>query len=114
MLQTDTTLNMNPNDTFTISMRHIMQQISMPAGNVAIHVGSLDMSVNFTPDMQLRGQVEYDNISKDPQLSLRYRWEFEPGSELLIVLGDDATLSGSYYQSHVSNFSIRLGKTFRL
>ena len=114
LLQTDTTLNMNPNDTFTISMRHIMQQISMPAGNVAIHVGSLDMSVNFTPDMQLRGQVEYDNISKDAQLSLRYRWEFEPGSELLIVLGDDATLSGSYYQSHVSNFSIRLGKTFKL
>ena len=65
ILQTDTTVNMNPNDTITIGLRHIMQQISMPAGNVAIHVGSLDMSVNFTPDMQLRGQVQYDNISKD-------------------------------------------------
>jgi hypothetical protein len=48
------------------------------------------------------------------ELSLRYRWEFEPGSELLVVLGDDATLSGSYYQSHASQFSVRLGKTFRL
>ncbi|MGC9954797.1 MAG: carbohydrate binding family 9 domain-containing protein [Rhizomicrobium sp.] len=114
LLQTDTTVNVNPNETFTFSARHIMQQISMPAGNVAIHVGSFDMSMNFTPDMMLRGQMQYDNISKNMELSLRYRWEFEPGSELLVVLGDDATLSGSYYQSHASQFSVRLGKTFRL
>jgi hypothetical protein len=86
----------------------------MPTGNLAIHIASLDTSVNFTPDMQLRGQVQYDNIGKNLELSLRYRWEFQPGSELLVVLGDDATLSGRYYQSHVSQFSVRLGKTFRL
>jgi hypothetical protein len=114
LLQTDTTVNLTPNDTFMLSARHIMQQISVPAGNVSIHVESLDLSVNFTPDMTLRGQMQYDNISKDIELSLRYRWEFEPGTEILVVAGDDATLSGHYYQSHVSNFSVRLGKTFRL
>ena len=114
LLQTDTTVNVNPNETFMISARHIMQQISMPAGNVAIHVEALDLSANFTPDMTLRGQLQYDNISKNLELSLRYRWEFAPGTELLVVLGDDATLNGRYYQSHVSNFSVRLGKTFRL
>jgi hypothetical protein len=114
LLQTDATVNVNPNETFTFSARHIMQQISMPAGNVAIHVGAFDTSVNFTPDMQLRGQVQYDNISKNLELSLRYRWEFQPGAELLVVLGDDATLNGRYYQSHASQFSVRLGKTFRL
>ncbi len=113
ILQTNEYVNLNPNDTITIGASHLMQQISMHTGNVAIQVGSFDMSVNFTPDMMLRGQAQYDNISKDLQLSLRYRWEFEPGSELLVVLGDDATLSGPYYQSHVSQFSVRLGKTFR-
>jgi Carbohydrate family 9 binding domain-like/Domain of unknown function (DUF5916) len=113
ILQTDTTLNVNPNQTLQISARHTMQQISMHSGDVSIHVESVDMSVNFTPDMELRGQMEYDNISKDMQLSMRYRWEFEPGSELLVVAGDDATLSGLYYRSHVSDFSVRLGKTFR-
>ncbi len=95
LLQTDTTLNVNPNDTFTISARHIMQQIHMPAGNLAIHVAALDTAVNFTPDMMLRGQLQYDNISKNLELSLRYRWEFQPGAELLVVAGDDATLGGS-------------------
>ncbi|MDE2184503.1 MAG: carbohydrate binding family 9 domain-containing protein [Alphaproteobacteria bacterium] len=114
LLQTDTTLNVNPDDTFMFSARHTMQQISSPHGNVAIHVESFDTSVNFTPDMQLRGQLQYDNISKDMGLSVRYKWEFQPGAELLVVLGDDATLNGTYYQSHASTFSVRLGKTFRL
>jgi hypothetical protein len=114
LLQTDSTVNINPNDTFMISARHIMQQISMPTGNVAIHVEALDLSANFTPDMTLRGQMQYDNISKAMALSFRYRWEFAPGTELLVVLGDDATLNGRYYQSHASQFSVRLGKTFRL
>jgi hypothetical protein len=114
LLQTDTTLNLAPNDSFVIGARHIMQQLSMPAGKVAIHVEALDLSLTFTPDMELRGQLQYDNISKAMELSLRYRWEFEPGTELLLVAGDDATLNGRYYQSHTSNFSLRLGKTFRL
>jgi hypothetical protein len=114
LLQTDTTVNINPNDTYMLSARHITQQIAMPGRGVSIHVLAFDTSVNFTPDMQLRGQIQYDNISKNAALSFRYRWEFEPGSELLVVLGDDATLSGRYYQSHASTLSIRLGKTFRM
>jgi hypothetical protein len=114
LLQTDVTLNVNPNETLTVGARHLMQQISMPGGNVSIHVESLDTSVNFTPDMYVRAQVQYDNISKAAQLSVRYRWEFAPGTELLVVVGDDATLSGHYYQSHQSQLSVRLGKTFRL
>ena len=114
LLQIDTTVTMRPNNTFAVSGRHITKQISAPGGNVAIHVASLDLSANVTPDMEVRSQVQYDNISKDLELSLRYRWEFEPGAELLVVLGDNATLAGNYYQSHASNFSVRLGKTFRL
>ncbi len=114
LLQTDVTLNLNPNETISTGLRHVMQQMKMPGGNVTIHIGSIDTSLNFTPDMYVRAQLQYDNISKNFELSFRYRWEFQPGSELLVVLGDDATLSSFYYQSHTSQFSVRLGKTFRL
>ena len=113
LLQTDVSLNFNPNETISTGVRHVMQQMTMPGGNVTIHIGSFDTSLNFTPDMYVRAQMQYDNISKAMALSFRYRWEFEPGSELLVVLGDDATLSGTYYQSHTSQLSVRLGKTFR-
>ena len=40
-----------------------MNFIRLPAGNVDIHVAALAGIVNFTPDMQLALQVQYDNIS---------------------------------------------------
>jgi len=114
LLQSDVTLNLNPNETISAGVRHVMQQMTMPGGNVTIHIGAIDTSLNFTPDMYVRAQLQYDNISKNFELSMRYRWEFAPGTELLVVLGDDATLNNTYYQSHASTFSVRLGKTFRL
>src|SRR5258706_393732 len=64
LLQTDTTINLHPDDTLTFSGRHIMQLIGLPTGHVAIHIGSLDAALNFTPDMQIRMQAQYDNISE--------------------------------------------------
>jgi len=114
MLQTDTTINLHPDDTLTFSGRHIMQLIGLPTGHVAIHIGSIDAALNFTPDMQLRMQAQYDNISENLGYSVRYRWEFDPGSELLVVVGDDATVNAlGRYESHLSQVSVRIGHLFR-
>jgi hypothetical protein len=113
-LQTDTTLNLHPDDTLTFTGRHIMQNIGLPTGHVAIHIGSLDAALNFTPDMQIRMEAQYDNISQDLGYSVKYRWEFDPGSELLVVVGDDATVNSlGRYESHLSQVSVRIGHLFR-
>ncbi len=76
LLQTNLTVTLHPDDTFTFSGQHIMEQITLPTGHVTIHIGSIDAAMNFTPDMQLRLQAQYDNISQDLGMSMRYRWEF--------------------------------------
>ncbi len=114
LLRSDLTLTLHPDDTFTFSGEHIFEQIKLPTGHVAIHIGSIDAAMNFTPDMQLRIQAQYDNVSNDLGVSVRYRWEFLPGSELLIAAGDDATVDQlGHYVSHLSQVSVRLGHTFR-
>ena len=114
LLQTDTTLDIRPDSTFSFKLRHIMDAIDLPSGKVTINIGSLDAGVNFTPDMQLLAQAQYDNVSDQFGFSLRYRWEFSPGSELLVAAGDNATIAGGRYLSHESALSIRLGHTIRL
>jgi hypothetical protein len=114
MLQTDTTITLLPNELLSVIGHHTLQVIHLPTGHVTIHVGSLDFALNFTPDMQLLTQVEYDNISQDMQFSARYRWEFMPGSELLVVLGNDAVFDSYLHQDRNTTLSIRLGHTFRL
>jgi len=70
--------------------------------------------VNFTPDMQLYSEVQYDNISQNFALAMRYRWEYRPGDELFISFGQAALIPESRFQPLISQAIIRLGNTFRL
>ena len=96
-----------------------MNFLRLPAGNVDIHVAALAGIVNFTPDMQLALQGQYDNISGNFAFLGRFRWEFRPGSELFIALGQAAIIPGTEFSPYTqpefqaSNLSIRLQRTFQ-
>ncbi len=66
------------------------------------------LAMNFA----LQGQ--WDNISRDLGFLARYRWEFLPGSELFVALGQGAILSRNGFDARRSELSVRLGHTFRL
>jgi hypothetical protein len=64
--------------------------------------------------MQLKTQVQYDNISQAFGLSARYRWEFDPGSELFVSLGESGDLiDGEHYRSATTQMSVRVGQLMR-
>jgi hypothetical protein len=87
--------------------------IDLPTGHVAIHIVSASGGVNFTPDMQVLLQAQFDNISRSFSFSARYRWEYEPGNELFVSLGQNAFIPGTRFEPQTSLFSIRLGHTLR-
>jgi len=87
--------------------------IDLPTGYVDIHILSLDTIYNFTPDMQLVLQAQFDNISRNFGLSARYRWEYAPGDELFVAFGQTAIIPGTNFRAQTSTLSIRLGQTFR-
>jgi hypothetical protein len=109
--------NWRPNGTFEIIPRYTVALIDLPSGSVDIHVGQLTANVNFTPDMQLSAQAQYDNLSKNFGLSVRYRWEFEAGNQVFVALGESAIIDGQFwkprYESQVSQAAMRLGYTLR-
>jgi len=83
---------------------------------VDIHILTLDSVFNFTPDMQLAIEVQWDNISQAFAFSGRYIWEYSPGNELFIGLGQTAilpTLSPSRFEPQTTLLSVRLGRTFQ-
>ena len=87
--------------------------ISLPTGDVDIHLLTLDSVLNFTPDMNLALQVQYDNVSESLGLSLRYRWEYRPGDEIFVGVGQSASIPGTDFIARTTQVSIRLGQTFR-
>lgn len=105
--------NWRPNSTFDIGASQIFQNINLPSGDLQIQIYALDLGINFTPDMAIRAQGQYDNISQAFGMSVRYRWEFAPGSEFFAALGESADIVGTHYSSQTSQGSVRIGHTMR-
>ena len=111
--KSDLTLTFRPNPTFEFVPRHVATFIDLPTGYVAIHILSASGGINFTPDMQLALQVQFDNISRSFGFSARYRWEYQPGNEIFVSLGQSALIPGTTFEPQSTQLSIRLGHTLR-
>ena len=109
----DVQVSWRPNAYFEFVPRYQYSDIRLPGGTVNIHIVSLSSVVNFTPDMQISLQAQYDNISTGFSFLGRYRWEFRPGDELFIAYGQSAVIPGTHFVAQSSQLSVRLGHTFR-
>ncbi len=109
-------INWQPNRYFGFEPQYEGNYIRLPTGSVDIHIVSLDSLVNFTPDMQLAVEVQWDNISQDFSFSGRFRWEYSPGNELFIGLGQTAILprlNFHDFEAQTTLLTLRLGRTFQ-
>jgi len=102
-----------PSTHFETSVGREANAIDLPTGRVDIHLATVDAVVNFTPVMQVALQAQYDNISENFALSARYRWEYRPGTELFVGVGQSALISNRGFVGQVTQATIRLGHTFR-
>ena len=112
-LKSDFALTLRPDERFEIVPRYVATFIDLPTGYVAIHILSVSGGMNFTPDMQIVLQAQFDNISRSFSFSARYRWEYEPGNELFVSLGQNALIPGTTFEPQTSQISVRLGHTLR-
>jgi len=87
--------------------------IDLPSGKVNIHILSAEGILNFTPDMSLAFQVQYDNLSRAFGSLARYRWEYSPGNELLIAFGQSADVPDSRFRVQTTQLTVRLVRTFQ-
>jgi len=112
-LVTQVNLIYRPSTHFEINVGHQANAIDLPTGVVDIHLATADAVVNFTPVMQTALQAQYDNISENFAFSARYRWEYRPGNELFVGVGQSALVSSRGFIGQTTQATIRLGHTFR-
>ena len=113
MLRLSPDLRFRPSEFIEMNLSYDGQFIDLPGGKVNINVLTMDGLINFTPDMQFAIQAQYDNISESFGFLGRFRWEFRPGSEILIALGQSALIPGTDFRFQTTTLSFRIGHTFR-
>ena len=113
-VRADLQIDFRPSPLFQIAPHYPFTHIYLPAGCINIHLLAADFRVNFTPDMQLFTQLQFDNISQKFALSARYRWEYAPGPELFASVGQSAIIPGEpTFTAESTQATVRLGHTFR-
>jgi len=106
-------LSFRPAGFFTGQVGYTYQSLDLPGGAVVIRITELVGSVNFSPDMSVAFQLQHDNISDALGASARFRWEYAPGSELFVALGERGELVSSSYTSLTTQVAVRVGRTWR-
>lgn len=116
-LQASLSLSYRPDETWEIIPGIATAFIDLPTGSVSIYVPDLRVNLNFSPDMTIQSQLQFDNLSNTFSGSVRYRWEYLPGSEFFVALGENALirerLLDPHYSSQTSQAVVRIGHTFR-
>jgi len=102
-----------PNAVFAGEFSYEPAFIDLPTGKTDIHLFSAEGTVNFTPDMAIAFQAQYDNLSKAFGSLVRFRWEYSPGNEVFIALGQSADIPGSRLRAQTTQFNVRLIRTFQ-
>ena len=113
----NTSLEFRVSKYFRLTANHNLEKFELPAGDLTVHVGSLDGSINFSPDMQIDTQMQYDNISERFSFSARFRWFPKPQTEIFMAVGQTANMESSNFPGEFdpdqTQAIIRLGHTFR-
>ena len=117
-LNTDTGLTIRPSKHFEFSASHEFVKFELDTGEVGIHIASIDSTIAFTPDMTIKTEVQYDNISEAFTFFSRFSWEPTPQREIFLSFGHTAIIDRNHFPrefvSQGSSLALRLGHTFRM
>lgn len=116
--QAEAGLSIKPNRHLRFEGEYEFVTFSLPGGDIGIHIATIASTIAFSPDMTLKTDVQYDNISENFTWFSRFSWEPQPEREIFISLGHAAVIEREdfprEFRSQGSSFAVRLGHTFRL
>jgi len=111
-------LNWRPSSLISLRSNHGYDNIDFgAAGRTEFYVGSLELTITPTPNMELITELQYDSISENFNVLSRFRWQLNSASEIFIAVGHSADVPSrdfpQEFESNVSTAVVRVGHTMR-
>ncbi len=98
---------------FSVEPRLSLNWVDLPEGNFNTRLVSARVNYTFSPRMFLSSFIQYNSSSDSLSSSVRFRWEYEPGSDLFVVYSegrDDLSLTPFLANR---TFAVKFTKLFR-
>lgn len=87
--------------------------INLNEGKFITRLARGRVNIFFTPDISWLSFVQFDNISDTLGINSRFRWILEPGNEIFLVINQTFDVIDSRPHSAVTEFTSKIGWTFR-
>ena len=90
-------------------------RIEAPYGNGNANLAATRLTYTVTPRMFVAALVQYTSLTASMSTNLRFRWEYQPGSELFVVYSDGRTTDGpaAIPSMQSRSFVVKVTKLFR-
>ena len=99
---------------FSIEPRVFINWVNLEQGDFTDKLVSARVNYTFSPRMQLSSLLQYSSSSDFLNTSVRYRWEYQPGSDLFVVYSDGReTFYPSFPRLANRTFAVKFTRLFR-
>jgi hypothetical protein len=97
-----------------VEPRVSVDRIDVPEGRFVATLISGRATYNMTPRMFVAALVQYNSAASSFGTNVRFRWEYEPGSDLFVVFGEGRdTASPAFPQLQNRSFVVKYTRLFR-
>jgi len=91
-----------------------LNSFNTPFGNGDANIVSSRFTYTLTPRMFASALVQYQSASSSMSTNARFRWEYQPGSEVFVVYSDGRnTIGTGFPELDNRSFVVKLTKLFR-
>ena len=88
--------------------------VNLPEGSFTTTLVTARPSFTISPRMATSALVQYNSTAATFSTSLRFRWEYQPGSDLFVVYTDGRDTTGRGFPTlRNRGFAIKLTRLFR-
>ncbi len=106
-------LSLNPH--LSVEPTYSVNHVSLPLGDFTATVGGARVTYTMTPRMFASGLVQYSSSLRLVSTNLRFRWEYQPGSELFVVFNEERDTRGTGFPGlSTRSVIVKVNRLFRL
>jgi hypothetical protein len=104
----DVTKRLSSEPTYSVNV------INLPRESFTTHLLGSRMTYTMTPLMFVSALIQYNSSSHSLSASVRLRWEYQPGSEVFIVLNEQRdTQAGRFPNLDNRSLILKINRLFR-
>jgi hypothetical protein len=98
----------------SVEPRVSVDWVTLPQGDFTTELASARTMFNMTPRMFVAALIQYNSSASSFETNIRFRWEYQPGSDLFVVYGvDRGTTSPAIPVLQNRSFVVKYTRLFR-